>query len=85
MWALKGNKQMSNTDDISAFPVQGVKFFGNREVPYSESGLTIRDYFAIRIYTSLLSEGKLSHLSTSDGCKHAYTIADMMVQARSKR
>jgi hypothetical protein len=55
----------------------------SKECHYSDSGMTLRDYFAAKAMEGMLAYSYLHPLSMEDGCaRDAYDMADAMLKAR---
>ncbi len=76
-------------DDISAFPVippvdsDGYMAGG---YPYPDTGMTLRDFFAIKCYSNILNTLQNTPNWNDDGFTNgammAYKMADLLIQAR---
>jgi hypothetical protein len=61
---------MKKNKNIKAFPSKEIK------------GMTLRDYFAVRVMEGVISLGTLKN--KKEVCQFSYSVADMMLKERLK-
>ena len=67
-----------------AFPRQQWEYDGqNNVLQYQEEGMTLRDYFAAKVMQGTQSNPEWNHWSSENHVKHAYEVADAMLDARA--
>ena len=67
--------------EYAAFPQVEVRNYEGMLVPYRQTGMTLRDYFAAKAMQGLLA-GKLNTTNMMTIASECYMMADTMLKAR---
>jgi len=75
---------MSKTNGGAAFPDPGRAQSAKQRAQLTETGMSLRDYFAAKALQGLYAGGKANeHASDATLAKWSYAMADAMLAARS--